>query len=54
VTPSLAELHAAAAARGVPRYRTLSRQELEAVLADGSEAVPDSGARPPRHRSPSR
>ena len=56
VTPSLAELHAAAAARGVPRYRTLSRQELEAALAGGAGAAaePEAAAAPEPRRSRSR
>jgi len=41
VTPSLAELHALAAARGVPRYRTLPKAELLALLEAGPpEATP--------------
>jgi enoyl-CoA hydratase/carnithine racemase len=35
--PTLAELHADARERGIPRYRTLSRSELEAALGEPVE-----------------
>ncbi len=48
MTPSLAELHAAAAARGVPRYRTLPKDELAVLLAAGPPAGEASREARPR------
>jgi len=44
---SLAELHAAARARGIDHYRRLSRSELEAAL-DGDAAAPAAAGPPVR------
>jgi enoyl-CoA hydratase len=46
MTPSLAELHARAAARQIPRYRTLAKDELLAVLGPdtGEQAARPAGA----------
>jgi enoyl-CoA hydratase/carnithine racemase len=47
MSPSLAELHAAAAARGIARYRTLPKDELARILGESPEAAP--AVEPRRH-----
>jgi enoyl-CoA hydratase/carnithine racemase len=54
VTPSLAELHALAAARGVPRYRTLPKAELLALLEAGPPEAAAAIVEPPAARPDAR